>query len=119
MAKTDHLGEFEQLALLAVMRLGNDAYGAHIQEELDASAEREASISAIYITLTRLEKKGMVRSWMGPPGDERGGKARRYFAVEPEGMVALDEARQRLLSMWDGLEADLDAAVGAAGRDGS
>lgn len=118
MAKTDHLGEFEQLALLAVMRLGDDAWGARIQEELDASAEREASISAIYITLTRLEKKGMVRSWMGPPGDERGGKPRRYFAVEPEGVMALDEARQRLLSMWDGLEAALEAATGSASRDG-
>jgi PadR family transcriptional regulator PadR len=117
-AKTDHLGEFEQLALLAVMRLGDDAWGARIQEELDATAEREASISAIYITLTRLEKKGMVRSWMGPPSDERGGKARRYFAVEPEGVVALDEARRRLLSMWDGLEADLEAAVGSARPNG-
>lgn len=118
MAKTDHLGEFEQLALLAVMRLRDDAYGARIQEELDATGDREASISAIYITLTRLEKKGMVRSWMGPPGDRRGGKARRYFAVEPEGMAALDEARQRLLSMWDGLEAALDAAAGSVGSDG-
>lgn len=118
LAKTDHLGEFEQLALLAVMRLGDDAYGARIQEELDGTAERDASISAIYITLTRLEKKGMVRSWMGPPSDERGGKARRYFAVEPEGIAALNEARQRLLSMWDGLEADLEAAAGSAGSEG-
>lgn len=119
MAKTDHLGEFEQLALLAVLRLGEDAYGARIQEELDRTAEREASISAIYITLTRLEDKGMVRSWKAPPTDERGGKARRYFAVEPDGVVALDEARQRLLSMWDGLETALDAAAASTGGHGA
>ncbi len=119
MAKTDHLGEFEQMALLAVMRLGEDAYGARIQEELDQTADREASISAIYITLTRLEKKGMVRSWMGEPTDERGGRARRYFSVEPEGMAALDESRRRLLSMWDGLEGDLEDAAGSVARDGS
>lgn len=119
MAKTDHLGEFEQLALLAVMRLGEHAYGALIQDELDRTAEREASISAIYITLTRLEDKGMVRSWKGPPADDRGGKARRYFAVEPEGVAALDEARQRLLSMWDGLEPALEAAARSVGADGA
>jgi len=107
-AKTDHLGEFEQLALLAVMRLRSDAYGARIQEELDATAGREASISAIYITLTRLEKKGLVRSWMGEPTEERGGKARRYFAVEPAGVAALNEARDRLQAMWGGLESELE-----------
>lgn len=101
------------------MRLDEDAYGARIQDELDRTAEREASISAIYITLTRLEDKGMVRSWKGPPTDARGGKARRYFAVEPAGVAALDEARQRLLSMWDGLEAALDAAPGSVGGDGA
>ncbi len=115
MAKTDHLGEFEQLALLAVMRLRTDAYGARIQEELDVIAGRESSISAIYITLTRLEKKGMVRSWMGEPTEERGGKARRYFAVEPAGVVALNEARERLQAMWGGIEAELDR--GRASRD--
>lgn len=117
MAKVDNLGEFEQLALLAVMRLGAEAWGARIQEELDGTAAREASISAIYITLTRLEKKGMVRSWMGPPNEERGGKARRYFAVGPEGVVALNEARRRLLSMWKGLEADLEGAPRPVGPD--
>lgn len=113
MAKSDHLGEFEQLAVLSVMRLGNEAYGARIQEELEKTAGREASISAIYITLTRLEEKGMVSSWMGHPTSVRGGKAKRFFRVEPAGVAAMNEARMRLLSMWDGLEEELEGAGGA------
>lgn len=108
MGKSDHLGEFEQLSLLAVMRLGEDAYGATIQRELEATAGRRASISAIYITLTRLEEKGLVSSWMGPPTDVRGGKARRFFRVDPAGLVALNASRSSLMSMWDGLETTLE-----------
>lgn len=114
MGGTDRLGEFEQLALLAVLRLGHEAYGARIQAELERTAGREASVSAIYITLTRLEGKGLVASRMGEPAEARGGKARRYFRVEPAGLAALNESRSRLLSMWDGLEARLDGA-GAGG----
>lgn len=109
----ERLGEFEQFALLAVMRLGDDAYGATIQEELEVRAGREASISQIYITLTRLETKGLVTSLMGEPEPIRGGKARRYFTVTPSGVVALNQARRSLVSMWDGLEGELEA--GASG----
>ena len=116
MAKNDNLGEFEQLALLAVMRLGEDAYGASIQEELDRTGDRGAAISSIYITLTRLEKKGLVRSEMGAPTAERGGKPRRYFRLQPAGVDALRTARGRLMSMWEGLEHELDAGAGAHGR---
>ncbi len=115
MAKNDNLGEFEQLALLAVMRLGEDAYGARIQEELDGTARRPAAISSIYITLTRLETKGMVRSRLGTPTEERGGKARRYFQLEPAGVDALRGSRGRLLSMWNGLEKELDGRAHAHG----
>lgn len=122
MDKTDdstreRLREFEQLALLAVMRLGDHAYGAAIQEELESTAGREASISQIYITLTRLETKGFVSSRMGAPEPVRGGKARRYFAVEPAGVAALNEARARLVSLWDGLERRLEAAGGTSGAE--
>ena len=110
MGKHGHLGEFEQLALLAVMRLGDDAYGARIQDELDRTAGRSAAISSIYITLTRLESKGLVRSEMGRPGDAGTGKPRRYFRIGPAGMEALREARETLLSMWTGLEQDLEGA---------
>lgn len=112
MAKSDNLGEFEQLALLAVLRLGDDAYGARIQEVLEERAGREASVSAIYITLTRMAEKGLVSSWLGEPTEVRGGKARRYFRVEPAGVLALDEARARLRRMWEGLDALPTPAAG-------
>jgi DNA-binding PadR family transcriptional regulator len=103
MGKQEHLGEFEQLTLLAVLRLGDEAYGARIRDELKERAGREASVSSIYITLTRLEAKGMVTSRMGEPTQIRGGKARRYFRLEPPGMRALDQARERLMAMWEGV----------------
>ena len=104
MGKQENLGEFEQLGLLAVLRLGKEAYGARIREELEAQGGRTASVSSIYITLTRLETKGMVFSWKGEPTRVRGGKARRFFRVEPKGLVALEQARDQLLAMWDGVE---------------
>jgi DNA-binding PadR family transcriptional regulator len=118
MGKQDHLGEFEQLALLAVLRLGDQAYGAAIQEELDRTAGRSSAISSIYITLTRLESKGMVRSELEAPdpatendgagGRSRGGKPRRYFRLEPAGIEALKTSRATLLNMWDGVEQELE-----------
>ena len=110
MSQKDHLGDCEQLALLAVLRLGEGAHGAALQEELEVTAGREASISAIYITLTRLEGKGMVSSWLGEKSEVRGGKARRFFRVEPAGLGALERSRARLLQMWDGVEDAIDAA---------
>jgi DNA-binding PadR family transcriptional regulator len=120
MGKNDHLGEFEQLALLAVLRLGDRAYGARIQEELDRTAGRSSAISSIYITLTRLEAKGLVRSWLEAPVDgdgpaeggakRRGGKPRRYFALEPAGIGALKASRHALLNMWEGVEQELETA---------
>jgi DNA-binding PadR family transcriptional regulator len=104
MTKQENLGEFEQLTLLAVLRLGKDAYGARIREELKAQAGRDASVSSIYITLTRLEAKGMVTSRMGEPTQVRGGKARRFFKVEAAGRTALNQARERLLAMWEGVQ---------------
>jgi DNA-binding PadR family transcriptional regulator len=111
----DRLGEFEQLALLSVLQLGNDAYGGQILEQLEARAERSASLSSVYITLTRLEKKGLVSSRMGQPTEERGGKAKRFFRVEPSGIEALQESRDRLIRMWTGLEGVLDRSVATRG----
>ena len=108
MSKKDHLGEFEQLALLAALRLGEGAHGAAIQEELERTAGREASISAIYITLTRMESKGWIETWLGAPDEVRGGKARRFYRVREAGVQALNASRSRLLAMWDGVEDALD-----------
>ena len=115
MGKNEHIGAFEQLALLAVMRLDDEAYGAKIQEELDRIGGRSAAISTIYITLTRLEAKGMVTSSMGASSEVRGGRPRRYFRIEPAGLIALREARATLLSMWDGLEEQFERITGTTG----
>ena len=88
------------------------AYGARLREELSAQAGREATVSSIYITLTRLETKGMVRSWMGEPTQVRGGKARRFFQVEARGLAALNQARDRLLAMWEGVQTASEGSGG-------
>ena len=83
-----------------------------LREELSAQAGREATVSSIYITLTRLEAKGMVRSWMGEPTQVRGGKARRFFQVEARGLAALNQARDRLLAMWEGVQTASEGSGG-------
>jgi DNA-binding PadR family transcriptional regulator len=99
------LGELEELVLLAVLRLGGEAYGARIREELQAEAGRSASIGTIYVTLMRSEEKGLIRSWMGEPSSVRGGKAKRFFALLPAGMASLERARQIREHMWKGVAA--------------
>jgi PadR family transcriptional regulator len=99
----DHLGELEQLIMLAVMQLGDDAYGAGIQRELAERARRRVSLGTVYVTLTRLENKGLVKSWLGDPTPTRGGKARRHYAIERMGVKALRNSREALARMWDGI----------------
>ena len=97
------LGDLEELVLLAVLRLGDGAWGARIQQELEDRAGRSVSIGTVYVTLMRLEEKGLARSWMGEPTGERGGKARRHFEVRPEGVQALEASRAVRERMWQGL----------------
>jgi DNA-binding PadR family transcriptional regulator len=87
---------------------GEDAHAGAIQEILADRGEREARIGSIYVTMTRLEERGMVESSMGEPTAERGGKAKRLYRVTPAGRVALHHSRRILEQMWDGLPA-LDA----------
>ena len=103
MAARSQLGDLEELVLLAVLRLGENAYGAAIREELKQRADRAVSVSTIYVTLMRLEAKGYVRSWMGEPTGERGGKAKRYFEIRPEGTDALEATRTIRERMWEGM----------------
>lgn len=98
--RPQQLGDLEELVLLAVLRLGDQAYGASIREELKAQAGRSVSISTVYVTLMRMEEKGLSRSWMGEPSGERGGKAKRHFQVSAEGMEALDASRSVREHMW-------------------
>lgn len=109
MPQYPHLTDLEQLLLLAVLRLGADAYGAAIQADLEEHAEREVSLGSIHVTLGRLEERGLARSEKGEPRGRRGGKARRIYAVTPEGRGALERGREVLDRMWDGVPAQREA----------
>jgi DNA-binding PadR family transcriptional regulator len=98
------LGEFEQMVLLAVLHLGDDAYAVPIRQELVTRARRTIARGALYTTLERLELKGYLRSRFGDPTPERGGRARRYFTVTARGLAALRASRDALRSMYRGLE---------------
>ena len=98
------LGALEQMVLLAILHLDGDVYGVPIVEEIERRTGRSVSRAAVYVTLRRLEKRGLVSSWMSPPTSERGGKARRCGKVEREGRALLDESRQTLSRMWGDLD---------------
>ena len=102
-SKKGTLGDFEFLVLLAVLRLGDDAYAVPIVDEIEARTGRSASRSAVYLTLKRLEAAGLVTSELGDPLPERGGKARRYVRLLPEGLRLVRETQSGLEAMWDGL----------------
>jgi DNA-binding PadR family transcriptional regulator len=111
MGSKEWLGEFEQLVMLAVLRLGpGEAYGFGVQQEIQQRTGRSCSIGALYTTLDRLEKKGFVSSWMGEPTPERGGRAKRFFKVEASGETALRQSYAATSSMTAGLEPLLGGA---------
>src|SRR5438128_6549339 len=82
------LGEFEYLLLTAAVRLGEDAYGAAIRQEIEVTTERRCSIGALYTTLDRLEAKGLLKTWMGEATPQRGGRAKRMIRLTPKGVRA-------------------------------
>jgi len=98
------LGEFEQMVMVAILQLEGDVYGVPIVEEIEGRTGRSVSRSAVYVTLRRLERKGLVSSRMSDPLPERGGKPRRCVEVEPEGLRALHESRRAMEQMWRGLD---------------
>ena len=103
-----YLGELEQLLLLIVLRLGDEAYANPIRETLATAARRRIARGALYTALERLEQKGCLRSTLGDPLPERGGRARRYFTVTGAGIRALKRSRRVLLGLWEGLESQLE-----------
>lgn len=111
MPKGEHLGELEEIVLLALARLGESAYGARIRTEIARRAGREVTIGSLYSALDRMERKGYVTSWLGDPTPQRGGKAKRHYRLERPGVHALDEARRVHERLWDGLELDPDRYV--------
>jgi PadR family transcriptional regulator PadR len=103
------LGDFEQLVLLGVLRLGDEAsYGAAIRQEIHARSGRDVSINAVYTTLDRLETKGLLRSWVGEPTPQRGGRRRKFYALRPAGIAALRQAYRAFTAMTAGFEQRLD-----------
>lgn len=107
MGKGDFLGEFEQVMLLAVLRQDNDGYGMSIRREIAETVGREVAIGAVYATLARLERKGFVRSREGEATSVRGGRAKKYFGVTPEGARALRASRAMMNRLWEGVDVGL------------
>ena len=104
-----YLGEFEHIVLLAILRLGDDAYAIPIREEIESRTDRDVARGALYTALERLETKGMLRSRMSEPLPERGGRSRRYFTITPAGLAAMRSSRRSLLQLWQGLEKRLES----------
>jgi DNA-binding PadR family transcriptional regulator len=101
------LGDLEQIVLLAVLRLGDVAYAVSVREGIQRRTDRDVTRGAVYVTLDRMERKGYLRSRLGEPTRERGGKAKRLYTVAAPGMRALRAALADTQSMLDGLPPDL------------
>ena len=109
MARAD-LGDMEHLVLLAILRLGKDAYGIPILDEVSARSGRDVSRATVYVALKRLEQKGLVTSRLGESTPERGGRAKRFFKLKPSGLKALRDSREMFLGLWRDYESVLDGA---------
>ena len=101
------LGEFEHVVLLAVLRLNDAAYAVSIRDEIARCTGRRVSRGSVYVTLGRLETKGYLKSWFAEPTAERGGRAKRFYALRPRAFAALKDSRRALVQMWRGLDAVL------------
>ena len=108
MSRSQAINDLEQLVLLALVRLGANAYGVTIRQEIEERAERPVSIAAVYAALDRMERREYVTSWMSEPVRERGGRARKHFGILTGGVAVLRAARHAMNSMWEGLEAHPD-----------
>ena len=103
MSKHSYLGDFELMVLLAVMRLGEEAYGVPISREIEQQSGRDVALGTVYAALERLEQKGLVSSTFGEPTPQRGGRAKRYFRTTKKGVREVREARSALINLWQGL----------------
>lgn len=103
MTDRSYLGEFELMILLAVLHLGDEAYGVPISRALEAHRGRTVSVGSVYAALDRLEGKGLVTSSLGDPTPERGGKAKRYFRITKEGLRQVRETRRVLSKLWNAI----------------
>src|SRR5258707_1573155 len=99
-----HLGGFEYLVILGLLRLHEDAYGVTVRQEIEARTGREVSIGAVYATLDRLEAKGYVKSRLGDPTPQRGGRSNRFFRVTPNGIAEVSRSHRAIRKMSQGLD---------------
>ena len=104
MSKQDYLGEFEHIVILALLRLADRAYGVTVRQEIEERTGREVSIGAIYATLDRLEGKGYVKSLLGEPTPERGGRSKRFFHVTAKGISAVNRTHRAVRNLTEGLD---------------
>jgi PadR family transcriptional regulator, regulatory protein PadR len=104
---TGYIGEFEELVLLTIASLGDNAYGVSIKEDIEKRSERTISIGALHSTITRLEEKGFIKSWLGEPTQERGGRRKRFFQLTYEGKVALHHMKELRDELWKASRAAL------------
>lgn len=102
--KGTHIGEFEELVLLAVYSIDGEAYGVPLQEKLEELLDRGVSLGAVYAALDRLERKGHVHSWVGGATGERGGRRKRYFAITASGVAVLKRVRRVRERIWREIE---------------
>jgi PadR family transcriptional regulator PadR len=103
MSRREFIGGFELLVLLALVRLGDEAYGVTIARAIEESSKREVAVGSVYITLGRLERKGFVSSRLGEPTAARGGRAKTYFRITAAGLREVRQARNTLISLWQGV----------------
>jgi len=97
------LSDFELVVLLAVMRVGEDAYGVPVAEEIEHTTGRTVAVAAVYAALQRLEGRGLVSSVLGDPTANRGGRAKRFFRVTGKGIREARESRRTFMAMWQGI----------------
>ena len=103
MTKKEQLGSFELMVMLVLMRLGDNAYGVPICEELEKRTGRDVAVGSVYAALERLQDKGFVTSELGEPTAERGGRAKKYFHVTARGLKEVRETQRSLVKLWNGL----------------
>lgn len=97
------LTDFELMILLAVLRIGEGAYGVPIAREIEETAGRTVVLAAVYAALDRLEERGLVTSGLGDPTPERGGRAKRIFTITGKGLKAVRDTRRALVNLWTGV----------------
>jgi len=111
MAKGDFLGEFEYIVMLSLLRLGEDAYGMTIRQDIERRTERPAAIGAVYAALDRLEEKGYITSREGETTRGRGGRSKTYYRVNAAGLHAVRQTRTVFRRMEQGVEPKLGPAL--------